>query len=66
MATICAECGYGQTDKGCETPGCLSSIWMTDEVRQRRKREAAEDAERKRIDDIRDRSMFVPPQRMRR
>jgi hypothetical protein len=55
---LCPQCGYEQTEKGCETPGCLSSIWMTDEVRQRRARESAEPAERDRIHKIRDRCMF--------
>jgi hypothetical protein len=60
MTNICAECGYAKTEKGCETPGCLSSIFMTDEVRQRRKREADEAAERKRVDEIRGRLHVRP------
>lgn len=66
MPNLCTECGYAKTDKGCETPGCLSSIWMTDEVRLRREREAAEAADRQRINNIRARCMFGSPQNTRR
>lgn len=58
---LCSDCGYEQTAKGCETPGCRSSIWMTDEVRQRRAKEVAEQAERARINKIRDRWMYGVP-----
>lgn len=66
MPNMCTECGYEQTEKGCETPGCLSSIWMTDEVRQRRMQEAAEAADRQRINNIRARCMFSSPHNTRR
>jgi len=52
---ICPSCKYEKTPKGCETPGCLESIYMTDEVRQRLAREAEERAERERIWKIRQR-----------
>ena len=49
----CLLCGYPKTDKGCETPGCFESIWMTPEVRATRLREAEEQTERERINKIR-------------
>lgn len=52
---LCPSCGYGQSLKGCETPGCLDSIYMTDEVRERIKRETAERIEREKIAAIRNR-----------
>jgi hypothetical protein len=52
---VCLSCHYPKTDKGCETPGCMESIWMTGEVRQRREVEAEAQADRDRIDAIRSR-----------
>lgn len=54
---ICVTCKYEQTPKGCETPGCPESIYMTDEVRQRVAREKAEREDRERIWKIRQRVM---------
>ncbi len=52
---VCPSCRYPKSSKGCETPGCTASIWMTEEVRQRRARRAEADAERERINAIRGR-----------
>lgn len=49
----CSSCQYERTDKGCETPGCMESIHMPDEVRAMRKRESEEREERERIQRIR-------------
>ena len=49
----CPACRYKETNNGCETPGCMLSIHMTDEVRAMRKREADERQERERIYAIR-------------
>jgi hypothetical protein len=42
----CNGCLYPETANGCETPGCDLSIWMTDTVREQRKRDQADAQER--------------------
>lgn len=46
LAAVCRGCRYPITPNGCETPGCLDSIWMTRAVAERLGRVAREASER--------------------
>jgi hypothetical protein len=46
VPAVCRGCRYPNTAKGCETPGCLDSIWMTPLVAERLGRVAREASER--------------------
>jgi hypothetical protein len=52
---ICPSCRYEQTVKGCETPGCELSIWMTADILVQRRKESEEAAERAKFNAIRNR-----------